>query len=373
MPRALLFLLLCLATTACEPLATDWSGREDVPVRREAGHVPPAVSAPVRLKVMTWNIKYGAGRIDFWFDYWGDRVQMTGPEVEANLRAAYALINEVRPDVLLVQEIEINSRRSNYVDMVQGILESTHLGYAAYVSTWKSRYVPSEGLGRIDMGNAIFSVHPITRAERLPMSDRTDQDALTQTFYLHRAVGRAVLDVGGRELAALVIHTEAYDTDGTKTRQLKELEAMLAEEPLPFVVGGDFNALPPTAAKVAHFNDEHPSSLGTEFEQPPYPLTEMEPFFRDYASAVALSRFGTTEAAQRRYYTHSVIGPHQVGANGEPGFWTRTLDYLFVESQDGWVPGSTDVLQQAGDSGIASNPLVLSDHCPVVGTWELGR
>jgi endonuclease/exonuclease/phosphatase family metal-dependent hydrolase len=373
MPRSFpLLLLLSLLAAACEPPAHRWESREPVPViSREGRWQPPEAPSPLRLKVMTWNIKYGAGRIDFWFDFWGDRVEMTRGEVEQNLEGAYALINEVRPDILMVQEIEVNSRRSAYVDMVRGILANTHLNNAAYVPTWDSRYIPSEGVGRMNLGNAVFSTFPIVSAERIPQEDRTDQDPLTRTFYIHRAVARAVLQVGTRQVAALTVHTEAYDTDGTKQKHLQQLQALLNEEPLPFVVGGDFNALPPTAVRTQHFNDEHPSSLGTEFEQPPYDVQEMAPFFRDYLPAIPLARMGTGEAEQRRYFTHSVIGPQTVGSAGEPGFWNRTLDYLFVRAPDAWVPGTTDVLQQVGDSGIRSNPLLLSDHCPTVGTWEV--
>ena len=87
--------------------------------------------------------------------------------------------------------------------------------------------------------------------------------------------------------------------------------------------------------------------------------------------AIDLARYGTTEAEQRRFYSHSVIGPDTIGANGEPGFWTRTLDYLFLAPGQAWEAGSTDVLQQTGDAGIRANPLYLSDHAPVVGTWVL--
>jgi endonuclease/exonuclease/phosphatase family metal-dependent hydrolase len=360
-------LLLAAALAACEPLARDFGPREDVPVRVEAGATPPP--APATLKVMAWNIKYGAARIDFWFDLWGDRVQMTREEVEANLAGIAGLVEEVQPDVLLLEEIEVGSRRSAYVDMVGWLLAHTRLAWAAYVPTWQSRYVPSEGLGRVDMGNAILAAHPIVRAERIALSDRTDQDALHELYYLHRAVGRAVLDLGGREVAILVVHTEAYDTDGTKSRQLVEIQGLLAGEPLPFVIGGDFNAIPPGSVKVNGFNDEHPDAIGTEFEQPPYRLEDLVPFYEDDVPAIPLGRYGTTEAEQRRYYTHSVIGPDTIGVNGEPGFWTRTLDYLFASPGTAWVDGSTDVLQEAGDAGIQADPLVLSDHAPVIGTW----
>ncbi len=321
--------------------------------------------------MMAWNLKFAGGRIDFWFDMWGDRVQMTRAEVESNLQGLVALINEVNPDLLLVEEIEVNSRRSAYVNMVREILARTGLSQVAYVSTWRSRYIASEGLGRMDLGNAIFSRYPIRAAERIPQSDRTDQDPATAAFYIHRAIGRAVLDLGGQEVAALVVHTEAYDTDGTKSRQLREIREVLAEERLPFVVGGDFNAIPPGSLRSVDFNDEHPESRGTEFAQPPYQLGDMTPFYEDYVAAISRERYGTTLESQRQHFTHSVIGRDRVGARGEPGFWTRTLDYLFVKPPSSWQEGSTDTLQEPGRLGIGADPMLLSDHCPVVGTWQV--
>jgi endonuclease/exonuclease/phosphatase family metal-dependent hydrolase len=366
--------LTLAATAACEPMATTWdSDRESVPIHRRATVTAPADPAPATLKVMAWNIKFGAGRIDFWFDMWGDRVQMTADEVAGNMAGIYALINEVKPDVLMTEEIEVNSRRSAYTNMVLGILEHTHFNYAAYMPTWKSRYIPSEGVGRMDLGNAIFSVYPIKSAERIRQVDRTDQDPLTTYFYIHRAVGRAVIEAGARDVAVMVVHTEAYDTDRTKAKQTDQIFQLMTDETLPFVIGGDFNAIPPGSVKVEHFNDEHPDSIGTEFEQPPYDLGDMVPFYDNFVPHVPLARYGTTYDEQKRYFSHSVIGRDRIGSQGEPGFWNRQLDYLFVRAPDRWVPGTTDMLQQAGDSGIASDPMLLSDHCPVVGTWELGQ
>jgi len=347
--------------------------REEVPVFTRSSIVAPTNPVPSELRVMAWNIKYGAGRIDFWFDYWGDRTQMTISEVEANMGNIYELLNEYNPDILMTEEIEVNSRRSAHYDMVQGILENTRLNYGAYIQTWDSRYVPSEGVGRTDLGNAIFSRYPITFAERIRQVDRTDQDAVTATFYIHRMIGRSIIDVGdNREIAAYVVHTEAYDQDGTKAKQIQQIHDEIKKETRPFVLGGDFNELPPTAVRLEDFPDELASAEGTDFEQPPYTPQIMQKFYDDYLPWVTLERYGDTEEQQRAYYTHTVAGPGHVDENGKPQFWNRTLDYLFVTKADAWKVGTTDVLQENGRLGITSNPLWLSDHAPVVGTWVLG-
>lgn len=364
--------LLAFAT-ACEPWATIDDERRSYPVIRDERIDSPSPN-PTSLRVMTWNVKYGAGRVDFWFDLWGDEVRMSREVVDANVAGLCALINEVRPDVLVANEIDVNSRRSAYVDMVRALLACTHLNYAGYVPTWKSRYVPSEGVGRMDMGNAVFSTYPITLVEGIPHTQRGDQDALTDYFYLHRSVIRAVLDLGeGREAVVLGVHTDAYDTDSTKQKQLEEILAIAQAETLPFVLAGDFNAIPPGSVRTSGFNDDHPDAIGTDFETPPYLLSDMTPFYDAFLPAISLERYGTTEAEQRRYYTHSIIGPNRTGSLGEPGFWTRQLDYLFVSAPSSWAAESTDVLQERGRMGIESDPLLLSDHAPVVGTWELAR
>jgi endonuclease/exonuclease/phosphatase family metal-dependent hydrolase len=366
--------LFALALLGCEPLADDFAfERQEVLVTTRSELVPPVDPAPAELTVMAWNVKYGAARIDFWFDYWGDRVQMSYEEVAGNMDDIYRLVREVDPDILLTEEIEVNSRRSAYYDMVQGMLEGTNLNYAAYIQTWNSRYVPSEGVGRIDLGNAIFSRYPITFAERIRQDDRTDQSGVTTAFYIHRMIGRAVIDVGAsRQVAAYVVHTEAYDNDGTKGRQIRQIHEVVSAESMPFVLGGDFNELPPTAIKLAGFPDEHPSTLGTEFEQPPYTPELMQPFYDDFLPWVTLDRYGATEEEQSRFFTHTIAGPRHADAQGEPQTWNRTLDYLFIGKGDAWKPDSTDVLQEPGRLGIASDPLWLSDHAPVVGTWVLG-
>lgn len=365
--------------SACEPLYAEPETGE-VPRFREPGAAPPAAYVPgTPLRVMAWNIKYGAARVPFWFDCWGDRVQMTRDEVDAHLADLTALIREVNPDVLLTEELEVNSRRSAYVDMIERILAETDLQYAAYFGTWDSRYIPSEGLGRMNLGNAIFSRYPIVDAGHVRQADRTDQDAVTAAFYIHRTIGRAELALSDSQHAAVyVVHTEAYDNDGTKQKQLDQIFETVSAETLPFLLGGDFNELPPSAVHTEHFLDERETALCSEdFAQPPYTPEKMAPFFDAFAPAIPLERYGTTEEAQRRFFSHSVLGPDEVNDRGEAGFWNRTLDYLFAGAGADFAPDSGDVLQVAGQSVggqppvLVSDPLRLSDHAPVFGLWRV--
>ncbi len=371
--------LFCL--TSCE---WGWNDekfdREEVPRFKAHADHPAPVANPTKLKVMAWNVKYGACRIDFWFDFWGDRTQMSLTEVNDCLTKVAALIREYDPDILMTEEIEVDSKRSAYVDMVRFFLENTNLRYAMYGETWDARYVPSEGVGRINLGNAIFSRYPITKAERIRQVDRTDQDAITAAFYIHRAISRAEIDLGDRTVVAYAVHTEAYDNDGTKQKQIQQIYDTLKAETMPWVAGGDFNELPPVCdetvagdcdgkLRLSGFLDERASAKGTEYEQPPYTPSVMKKYYDDFTPLITLARYGVGEDAQRPFFTHSVLGPDEKNDDGVPGWWNRTLDYLFVRPGETWT--DSDVLQQPGRLGIVGDPSRLSDHAPVVGTWGL--
>ena len=116
---------------------------------------------------------------------------------------------------------------------------------------------------------------------------------------------------------------------------------------------------------------------GDDFDQPPYTPEAMAPFYAEFSPWVPLDRYGATPAEQARYFTHTVLGPDEVNEAGEPGDWSRTLDYLFAGPGTGWDPASTDVLQRAGqrvgdtDWTLQADPLRLSDHAPVFGVWRL--
>ena len=178
---------------------------------------------------------------------------------------------------------------------------------------------PSEGLGRMNLGNAIFSKYPITETLRISQSDRTDLDALTETFYIRRAIGQANIDLGGVQLAAFVVHTEAYDEDGTKKRQIAHIHDVLKSVSGPFVIGGD-HELPRQPSNLKAFPDERTEPLcSDEFDQPPYTPEVMRPFYDDHPR-ISLSNTGRMPAAKVAISLHSVMGPDEVNESGKtPG------------------------------------------------------
>ncbi|MEA3445096.1 MAG: endonuclease/exonuclease/phosphatase family protein, partial [Bacteroidota bacterium] len=203
---------------------------------------------PDTLKIMTWNIKFGGGRIDFFFDCYGDRVIMTKNEVIENLENLVLKIQQYKPDILFLQEVDINSKRSAGVDQLQWLLDNSELNFGVYASQWKANYIPSDGIGRINSGNAILSKWEMSNSKRIGLPLFDEHNFIVKYFYLKRNILTAEIDFEGNNTFLVNTHLTAYSHDGTKKKQLDILNNLLESydsRQTPFIVGGDFNSVPP--------------------------------------------------------------------------------------------------------------------------------
>jgi len=250
---------LSLLMFSCNPFHTKIEDEKITVVSYEAKNIVQPSTPDSLLNIVTWNIKFGGGRIDMFFDCHGDRVIMTHSEVMENMKGVAANIKHMNPDIIFLQEVDIDSKRSVYVDQVQYILDNTDLNYAVYASQWKADYIPSDGLGQMNSGNAILSKYPLDNAERIALPLIGEQSGLVQYFYLRRNVLVADVTIKDKKINLLGTHTSAYSTDGTKKIQLEKIKEKVAEidsKGERFILGGDFNNLPPNTQKYCDFDDD---------------------------------------------------------------------------------------------------------------------
>lgn len=348
--RAFLVIALALifgsVAGGCDPFGTKFSDVEDA-VYYEAHRLRPT-RAPDVLRVMTYNVKFGGGRIDFFFDCHGDRVLMDRAEVIQNLEGLVELISAVDPDVLFLQEADVLSKRSAYVDQVQWILDHTDLNYGVYASQWKADYVPSDGIGAVDSGNAILSKYKLNAATRIALTLREDQGGLERYFYLKRNVLEADLELSS-QLRLVATHAAAYSQDGTKKEHIDSFKDRLDAAPGLVIGGGDLNTLPPGTEKQRGFDD----SVCTDEDFQADDYTQETEFLTDlyqrYDSAIPLDEY---EANNSAHFSHTTDGH---------GYWNRKLDYLFTNLEV--VAGSGVTYQDGESAGIDTMP--LSDHAAV--------
>ena len=293
----ILFFLFAISLLSCDPFDNiiENDSNQDAAIYYTANYIKPATNTNDTLNIVTWNIKFGGGRIDFFFDCYGDRVLMTEDEVNTNMKAVVEKINNMNADIIFLQEIDIDAKRSAYIDQLQYILDNTDLNYGFYGSQWKSDYVPSDGIGRVNSGNAILSKYELSNAERIPLSLIDEQAGIVQYFYLRRNLLKADVKIGTRTIVALGTHTSAYSTDGTKLKQLNEIKTevdLLAKDGEEFILGGDFNTIPPKSLVYEKFDDDK-CSEGSGFESQSFKeeLTAMGMFIDDYNPAITQAEY----------------------------------------------------------------------------------
>lgn len=211
----------------------------------------PADPAPAHrdtFTVMTYNIGYLSGMTN------NEPVVRSDSLFRANMDQALAFLRRSNPDFIGFQEIDFGGARSAHVHQLDTL--GLRLGYAsaAQAVNWDERYVPfpygrpSVHFGSVLSGQAILSRYPLREHVRTELS-RPPQPFFRDAFYLDRLAQVAVADIGGRPLAIINVHLEAFDTE-TREQQAQIVNALyqrLAEQEIPILLLGDVNSVVPAA------------------------------------------------------------------------------------------------------------------------------
>ena len=344
--RFISILFVSLLLFSCDPFGTKIG---DEVAYFEAAELD-SVSVPDTLKVMTWNVKFGGGRIDFFFDCHGDRVIMEKEEVEQNLKVLAGKIREVNPDILFLQEVDIDAKRSAYINQLQYILDSTSLNFGVYASQWKAKYIPSEGIGKMDSGNVILSKWKLKNAKRIALPLIAEQHPMVRYFYLKRNFLHVKMKISDGELNLINTHVSAYAKDNTKKQQIeiiKQYADSLSNEGQLFILAGDFNALPPNTLQTQSFDDSVCEDVDFDADDYSGETDWMLPYYESYQSAISLGEYSHDNL---KHYSHTT---------DKNGFWNRKTDYIFTNKR--FVLGSGVTIQDWMEA---------SDHAPITVNYK---
>ena len=203
------------------------------------------------IKLLTWNVGYGA--LDEKQDcYWDGGKGVTGESkevVEKNMAAMGSKIKEIDPDIFFVQEADLNSRRSFYVNELKFLQDNfTEDKYNnTYACNFKAGVVPLplyNMTGKVEAGIASFSKYQVNKAQRVQLPIPFSWPV--SLFNLKRCllVNRSAIEGSDKELVTINLHLEAYDDGEGKANQLKMMMDIMQEEYNKgnyVIAGGDFN------------------------------------------------------------------------------------------------------------------------------------
>jgi endonuclease/exonuclease/phosphatase family metal-dependent hydrolase len=309
----------------------------------------PTLSGSGTLRILTYNVQYLAGtKYSFFYDGGPDTVASES-DVNSTMKEVAEFINAVDADFVLLQEVDVNAKRSGYVDQIGGLRIHLSSRYPAFVSSyyWWSRFVPHLKVwGPVGMKMLVLSKYELGKAYRHSLA-QTPGNPLNRDFNIKRAFLEVMVPLrGGTGLILINTHLEAF-TEGTDVLQLQveqisqHLKALDARD-IPWILGGDFNALPPGQFECLPMFDR-----GSHSDR-----AELQELFKEYQGVPSVD--DATGASSRDFFTFTA----RDGNSRRP---IRTLDYLFVSPL-------FRISEYFVEQDVA---LKLSDHLPVIA--EFGR
>ncbi len=320
---------------------------EPVAVRNIEG--APTLLPGQRIKVVTFNVQFLAGTGYHFFYDGGPDALVDRSDVESTARRVGAFIAKSKADLVLLQEVDCGARRTGYVNELallrSALPKELHNFAATYY--WKSRFVPHPKiLGAAGTELVLFSRYRLGRARRCQLP-AIQGNLIERDFNLKRAILEVELPVGdGQYLTVLNTHLEAFPKGPrVMERQIQKVLERLtwsSRENQPWILGGDFNLLPP--GQLARLKPENrgihrePSEIGSIFER--------------YAGVPTVAE--ATGNQMERYFTF-------IGRSGGSMIPIRTLDYLFA------APAVTIERYSIQQEGM----MQISDHLPLTADFTL--
>ncbi|HZC35556.1 MAG TPA: endonuclease/exonuclease/phosphatase family protein, partial [Chthoniobacterales bacterium] len=239
---------------------------------------PPQLSTGQTIKVVTYNVQFCAGTgYDFFYDGGPDTV-VSPRDVRANLEQISKFLRKENPDFVLLQEVDRGARRTGYLDETELLREALPVELRSYTAAdyWRSKFVPHPKVaGSVGTQLVVFSRYRVGRAYRYQLPLRGG-NPIEQDFYFKRAILKVEIPLAGsRCFVVLNTHLEAFSrgTDIMERQVAKVLAELksLDRQKLPWIIGGDFNLLPPgqyaRLAPEARGKHTEPSAITPLFER----------------------------------------------------------------------------------------------------------
>lgn len=160
------------------------------------------------------------------------------PSEEKGVIKIDSIVNVIRqqnPDLVALQEVDVNTGRSGNANQAQQIAEKLGMEY------FFGRAIDYDG-GQY--GVAILSKYPLTETTVIPLPEDADPEAEDRVIAL-----ATVKLPGGLAVRFGSTHLDVR-SKGNRDQQVRTINEMASKVKVPFIVAGDFNATPESASIV---------------------------------------------------------------------------------------------------------------------------
>lgn len=270
---AVLGALLAVALLAVGILLIYLTATEYKPQSRQAAEaikVEAGELSDTDLTIYSWNIGYaGLGKDSDFFMDGGEMVDPPDQEtVTENLTAIGSFMLSNPADAWLLQEVDRNSARTDYVDQLE-TLAGAYPGSRAFAYNYKCAFVPIPlpPIGQVESGIATFTnLQMKENAERIALPCPFSWPSRVANLKRCLLVTRLAVEGTDKEVVLVNLHLEAYDDGEGKAEQTALLLEILQEEYEKgnyVIAGGDFNQTFPDGLEAYPIADSQLWQPGT--------------------------------------------------------------------------------------------------------------
>ncbi len=314
----------------------------------------PILKSGQTLKVFNYNVQFMAGKnYVFFFDvpnYPNPDKRPSPEDITKTLAEVAHLIRDENPDIVILQEVNDGSRRTYYEDQLARLLPLLPKEYACHTSAffWKTAFIPDPRImGAEGWKQSIISKYKITKAIRHQLALISLDNPITRQFKPKRAILEVRLPVEhGRDLVIFNAHLSAFaQGDDTMQKQVAQVDKLLdnlTQASIPWIMGGDFNLLPPN--QYHQLQDDQKIYYQEK--------TEFEVLFNKYQGIPSLANLEGPD--YQKWYTYFPNDPSVFKPD-------RTIDYIFY----------ADYVKLINSYVRQHDTLTVSDHLPVIAEFQL--
>lgn len=150
------------------------------------------------------------------------------------------VIKKIKPDVVALQEVDVNTKRSGNIDQAKLLEEKTGM---------KSYFFKAIDHDGGEYGLAILTNLPVVRVDRYPLSTAPASKGEPRILATIELKGR-----NGKNFLFACTHLDAQRDPQNRLLQIREINSIAAKAALPVIIAGDLNAA--TGSEVINIFDQ---------------------------------------------------------------------------------------------------------------------
>ena len=291
------------------------------------------------LKVVSYNIHFGIGLN-------ANSLKNNEESFLKRLDHIANILKDINADVVLLQEVDFNSKRSHFID--QGNYIASKAGYSfltkAPTQRKKVHLFYNNIFGRIEQGLCILSKYPIEYSEAIIFNYSNQMPFFAKWLYDPHGALKCIINYKKKPITFINTHLDPWDQEA----RVEELETItyywLRYQANPIILGGDFNAISHPSKKNGYYLLDAPWFIDKESFD-----------LKNDKTIPTLMNLGFKDTLPSKLSLH-----HKKNFTYPSNDPIEKLDYIFVGNKARIIKSS-----------IYNEAKTASDHLPIVVTIKI--